>query len=457
MKKNYAGSKMDRCIHLGFKKWKSVFFNGILPFILLISFGFVSVVLGQQQTVTGTITDSSNGETLPGVNILIKGSNIGTVSDLDGTYRLNVPSEEAVLVFSFVGFLTEEIPVRNQQVINVNLNPDQSDLEEVVVVGYGTRKKTSVTSAISKLENVKLDQIPEGRLENALAGRMAGVSVSNNRNRPGDAPAIRVRGVGSISAGNEPLVVIDGFPGGDLGQLNMNDVESIEVLKDASSTAIYGSRGAGGVILVTTKRGSSGRPDLKINSYFGVSRAMLHDDWMTGDEWYGYLERYQNREFAWAGGDTSIPIWGDPRRPLTYQVNPLAKDLPQTIWQDEITQTATIQNHNISLAGGTDNATYYISGTYLDEEGVLKTSSYKKFSFRANVDVKVNESISLGMELSPSYSKRRIAGSNMVSLVKYPPFVSPEQMEGRYPRTYDYIPTGHSGQASPYVYLYGTE
>ncbi|MEX2512064.1 MAG: TonB-dependent receptor [Cyclobacteriaceae bacterium] len=457
MKKNYAGSKMSLSFHLGIRKWKSVFFNGFLPFILLMSFGFVSVALGQQQTVTGTITDSSNGETLPGVNILIKGSNMGTVSDLDGTFRLNVPNEGAVLVFSFVGFLTEEIPVRNQQVINVNLNPDQSDLEEVVVIGYGTRKKSSVTSAISKLENVKLDQLPEGRLENALAGRMAGVSVSNNRNRPGDAPAIRVRGLGSISAGNEPLVVIDGFPGGDLGQLNMNDVESIEVLKDASSTAIYGSRGAGGVILVTTKRGSSGKPDLKINSFFGVSKAMLHDDWMTGDEWYGYLERYQNREFAWAGGDTSIPIWGDPRRPLTYQVNPLAKDLPQTIWQDEITQTATIQNHNISLAGGTDNATYYISGTYLDEEGVLKTSSYKKYSFRANVDVKVNESISLGMELSPSYSKRRIAGSNMVSLVKYPPFVSPELMDGRYPRTYDYIPTGHSGQASPYVYLYGTE
>jgi TonB-linked SusC/RagA family outer membrane protein len=391
------------------------------------------------------------------VNILVQGTNLGTVSDLDGNYRLGVPGQESVLVFSFVGYEKEEISVGNQQILNVKLTPDQSDLEEVVVIGYGTRRKTSVTSSISKLENAGLEELPESRLENVLAGRLAGVNVSNSRNIPGEAPSIRVRGLGSISAGNEPLVVIDGFPGGNLGQLNMNDVESIEVLKDASSTAIYGSRGAGGVILVTTKRGVTGKPELNLNSYYGIAQAHLHDDWMTGDEWYEYLTKYQNREFAWAGGDPSIPIWGDPRRPLTYQVNPLAKDLPQTIWQEEITRTATIQNHNISLGGGSENTQYYVSGTYLDEEGILKTASYKRFSFRANVDIKVSEVISFGMELNPSYSKRRIAGSNMVSLVKYPPFVSPEPVDGKYPRTFDYIPTGHSGQASPYVYLYGTE
>src|SRR5690606_24774335 len=240
-------------------------------------------------------------------------------------------------------------------------------------------------------------------------------------------------------------------------QLNMNDVESIEVLKDASSTAIYGSRGASGVILVTTKRGKSGKPELNLHSYYGVAQAILHDDWMTGDEWYDYLTKYQNREFAWAGGDTSLPIFGDPRRPVTYQVNPLAKELPQTIWQDEILQTASIQNHNLSISGGNDNTKYFISGTIMDEEGVLKTSFFKRYSFRANVDLKITELISMGFELNPSYSRRRIAGSNMVSLVKYPPFVSPHLENGKYPRTYDYIPTGHSGQASPYVYLYGTE
>jgi TonB-linked SusC/RagA family outer membrane protein len=436
-------------------------FTFCLSICFLFLFYFSSPFIGfsQQagQTISGTITDSSTGETLPGVNILVKGTGIGTVSDMDGKYRLEVPGQAATLVYSFVGYQTQELAVANQQVIDVNLSPDQSDLQEVVVIGYGTRKKTSVTSSISQLENTNLDQLPESRLENVLAGRLAGVNVSNSRNRPGDAPSIRVRGLGSISAGNDPLVVIDGFPGGDLGQLNMNDIESIEVLKDASSTAIYGSRGASGVILVTTKRGKSGKPELNLNSYYGVAQAILHDDWMTGDEWYGYLTKYQNREFAWAGGDTSIPIFGDPRRPVTYQVNPLAKDLPQTIWQDEITQTASIQNHNLSISGGNETTQYYVSGTYLDEEGVLKTSSYKRYSFRANVDMKITELISMGFELNPSYSKRRLAGSNMVSLVKYPPFVSPHMENGKYPRTYDYIPTGHSGQASPYVFLYGTE
>lgn len=425
----------------------------------LLYFAVLPYAVGQQTTkqITGIVSDASTGESIPGVNILVKGTGIGTVTDLAGSYRIEFQGQDASLVFSFVGYQTQQFVVGNQQVINVSLAPEQSDLQEVVVIGYGTRKKTSVTSSISQLENKKLDQLPESRLENVLAGRLAGVNVSNSRNRPGDAPSIRVRGLGSISAGNDPLVVIDGFPGGNLGQLNMNDVESIEVLKDASSTAIYGSRGASGVILVTTKRGKSGKPELNLNSYYGVAKAMLHDDWMTGDEWYGYLTKYQNREFAWAGGDTSIPIFGDPRRPVTYQVNPLAKDLPQTIWQDEITQTASIQNHNLSIAGGNENTRYYLSGTYLEEEGILKTSSYKRYSFRANVDTKITELISMGFELSPSYSKRRLAGSNMVSLVKYPPFVSPNMIDGKYPRTYDYIPSGHSGQASPYVYLHGTE
>lgn len=407
--------------------------------------------------ISGKISDRSTGESLPGVNILVKDTGIGTVSDVEGSYEITVPENASVLIFSFVGYETQEVLIGNQQTIQVSMNPEQSDLEEVVVIGYGTRKKSSVTSAISQLENTNLDQLPETRLENVLAGRLAGVHVSNNRNRPGEAPAITVRGLGSISAGNDPLVVIDGFPGGNLGQLNMNDVESIEVLKDASSTAIYGSRGASGVILVTTKRGKSGKPELNLHSYYGISNAIVHDDWMVGDEWYDYLTKYQNREFAWAGGDTSLPIFGDPRRPVTYQVNPLAKELPQTIWQDEILQTASIQNHNLSISGGNDNTKYFISGTIMDEEGVLKTSFFKRYSFRANVDLQITELISMGFELNPSYSRRRIAGSNMVSLVKYPPFVSPHLENGKYPRTYDYIPTGHSGQASPYVYLYGTE
>jgi len=409
-----------------------------------------------QVVIQGTVKDKE-GQTLSGVSVKLKGSTTGTTTDLDGRFSLNAPNANGTLLFSFVGFHSEEITLDGKRELSVVLQDDTENLDEVVVIGYGTRKRSSLTSSISKIENVKLDQVPNARIENVLAGRIAGVNISNSRNVPGAAPAIRIRGLGSISAGNDPLVVIDGFPGGSLAQLNMNDVESVEVLKDASSTAIYGSRGASGVILVTTKRGETNQPELKINSYYGFAKAIVHDDWLTGQEWYDYLTKYQNREFAWTGGDTSIPIFGDPRRLLTFQVNPLAKDLPQTIWQDEILQTAPIQNYNLSVGGGNNIARYYVSGTFASEDGVVKTAGYKQYSVRANVDVKVSDVITLGMELSPSYNKRRIAGSNMVSLVKYPPFVSPNIVDGKYPRASYYIPTGHSGQQSPYTFLYGTE
>jgi TonB-linked SusC/RagA family outer membrane protein len=407
--------------------------------------------------ISGNVKDQATGAAMPGVNVLLRNTTVGTVTDVNGNYNIRVNNANDVLVFSFIGYAPQEVAVNGRSEVNVSLVEDIQSLSEVVVVGYGTKQRTSVTSSISKIENTNLNQVPNARLENTLAGRMAGVHVTNGRNRPGEAPEIRVRGLGSISAGNDPLVVIDGFPGGNLSQLNMNDIESIEVLKDASSTAIYGSRGASGVILVTTKRGKSGKTELKMNHYFGFSKAMAHDDWLVGEEWYNYLVKYQNREFAWTGGDTSLPMFGDPARPVTFQVNPLTKELPQVIWQDEVLQTASIQSYNLSLGGGSENVRYYVSGTYTDEQGTLKTSSFKQYVVRANMDVRVNKVISLGLEMSPSYSKRRIAGSDMVSLVKYPPFVGTEKLNGRFPRTADYIPTGHSGQASPYSFLYGRE
>jgi len=431
----------------------------LLSICLMLIAVFVSAhaVLAQGRTVSGTVTEAG-GEGLPGVNIMIKGTGSGTVTDVNGKYSVEVSSENDVLVFSFVGYLTQEMTVGNQRIINVELPVSQAALDEIVVIGYGTRKKSSVTSSVTRLENRGLEQIPDSRVENVLAGRLAGVNISNARSRPGEAPNIRVRGLGSISAGNNPLIVVDGFPGGDLGTLNMNDVESIEVLKDASAAAIYGSRGASGVILVTTKRGKEGKTSLNVNSYFGISKAMLFNDWLTGKEWYDYLARYQNREFVWAGGDPKLPMFGDAARPDAYKVNPLTYELPQTIWQDEVMQTGRMQSYNVSASGGSDKGKYYVSGVYQDEEGSMKTANYRKIGVRANVDMKINSFINMGMELSPSYTKRRLAGSNMVNLVKYPPFVSPQRLQsGKYPRTADYIPFGHSGQASPYVYLYGTE
>lgn len=408
----------------------------------------------QPVSVSGTVTDVS-GQPLIGVNIAVEGSNQGTATDFDGRFELNDIAENAILIISYIGYKTQRIPLNNRSTLTIILEEDTQTLDEVVVVGYGTQKKSSLTGAIAKIDNKTLDQMPTGRIENTLAGKMAGVSILNNRNIPGAAPLIRIRGAGSIDAGNSPLVVIDGFPGGDLGQLNMNDVESIEVLKDASAAAIYGSRAAGGVVIITTKRGS-GKPTLNFNAYYGISSPLLHDDWLTGEEWYDYLVKYQNREFAWAGGDVSLPMFGDPRRPASYQVNPLTYELPQTIWQDEITKNAPIANYNLSIGGGQGKTRYYVSASMKNEEGNILTAGYEQYSLRANLDAEINDRINVGFELSPSYSKTRTAGSNMVSLVKYPPFVAPLDENGKYPRTQDYIPKGHSGQASPYVYLYGT-
>ena len=407
----------------------------------------------QGRTISGAVSNEQQ-EPLQGVKVQVRGSDKATSTDDGGRFTLEVGPED-VLVFTYIGYETTERSVGQQTQLDVVMTESVSELDEVVVVGYGTVKKSSVTAAISKVENKNLDQMPAGRPERALVGRMAGVSISDARSTPGAAPIIRIRGAGSISASNDPLVVIDGFPGGSLANINMNDVQSIEVLKDASSSAIYGSRGAGGVILVTTKRGS-GKARLNVDAYAGFSSPILHDDWLMGKEWYDYLVKYQNREFAWSGGDVSLPMYGDARRPVTYQVSPLTYELPQTNWQNEITQNAPIQNYNLSISGSKEDTKYYVSAAYKDEVGNVKTAGYKQYGLRANIDAKINDVVSMGAELSPNYNTRRIAGSDMVSLVKYPSFVPPVDETGKYPRTQDYIATGHSGQASPYTFLYGT-
>src|SRR5690554_1935066 len=428
-----------------------------LTLLFLLIFGSVSFAQqNNQRTVSGSITDSSTGETLPGVNIIIQGTNTGTTSDIDGTFNLEVPGPESVLIFSFVGYVDEEITVGNQNSVQVSLTPDLSDLEEFVVVGYGTVRKSSVTSAISKIENDKLDQIPAGRAETALVGRMAGVSISTSRNTPGAAPIIRIRGAGSISASNNPLIVIDGFAGGDLANVNMNDVESIEVLKDASSAAIYGSRGAGGVIIVTTKKGRSGKAQFNINSYVGVSNAITHDDWIYGQEFYDYQARYKNRDFVREGGDPTIPLWGDDRRPATYRVNPIIKEGNYN-WEDILLNPAPIQNYNISVSGGNDNVNYYLSGTIKDEQGTLLNTWYKSYAFRANVEAKINSVVTAGLMMSFNFSRRRTSPVSMEAIVKTSPFVSPEKNpDGSYPRPLDYWGTSVSGQVSPLATLHGT-
>ncbi|GGH03263.1 SusC/RagA family TonB-linked outer membrane protein [Parapedobacter pyrenivorans] len=415
----------------------------------------VKIENGSQQTVSGTVRDDT-GTALEGVSVTVKRTGSGVATDAAGKFALEGVEPTDALVFRSIGYQDLEVEVAGKTTVDAVMEADVAGLDEVVVVGYGTQRKSSVTAAISKVENKNLDQIPVGRPELALVGRLAGVNISNTRSNPGSAPTIRVRGSGSISASNDPLVVIDGFPGGSMSSVNMNDVASIEVLKDASSAAIYGSRGSGGVIIITTKKGTVGKPQLQLNAYAGVAEALGHDDWISGDEFHDYVARYMNREYAWQGGDVSIPLWGDDRRPPNFRVNPVIRE-GNYIWEDILLRPAPMQNYSLSVRGGTDNVTYYVSGTYRDEQGTLLTTGYKTYAFRANVDAKLAPGINVGIMVSPNWADRRTSPVTMEAIVKTSPFVSPEPYpDGTYPRPLDYWGNSVSGQTSPLATLYGT-
>jgi len=415
----------------------------------------VKIENGAQQTVSGVVRDAT-GAVLEGVSVTVKRTGSGVATDAAGRFTLEGVEPNDMLVFRSVGYRDLEIGISGRTAVDVVLETDIAGLDEVVVVGYGTQRKSSVTAAISKVDNKILDQVPVGRPELALVGRLAGVNISNTRSRPGEAPIIRVRGAGSISASNDPLVVIDGFPGGSMSSVNMNDVESIEVLKDASSAAIYGSRGSGGVIIITTKKGRTGQPQLQLNAYAGVSEAIGHDDWISGDEFHDYIARYMNRELAWQEGDVSLPLWGDERRPPNFRVNPVIRE-GNYIWEDILLRPAPMQNYNLSVRGGTDKVTYYFSGTYRDEQGTLLETGYKTYAFRANVDAKLAPGINVGIMVSPNWADRRTSPVSMEAIVKTSPFVSPEPYaDGTYPRPLDYWGNSVSAQTSPLATLYGT-
>ncbi|GAA4320072.1 TonB-dependent receptor [Compostibacter hankyongensis] len=416
----------------------------------------VSAGAARAQTISGTVRSAEKKEPLSGVTIQVKGAANGTTTDMNGRYSLSGVKPSDSLSFSSVGFQKETVSVNGRTQLDISLSAEASSLDQLVVIGYGREKKSSLTAAISRVENDILDQIPTGRIENALAGRLAGVNISNTVSSPGATPIIRIRGLGSISASNNPLVVIDGFPGGSLANINMNDVASIEVLKDASSAAIYGSRGSGGVIIVTTKSGRTGKPKLSFNAFYGSANAIGHHDWITGQEFYDYQVRYKNRDFANAGGDVSLPVWGDDRRPATYQVNPVIKE-GNTIWEDVLLNPAPIQNYHLSLSGGTENVRYYVSGGLKDEQGTLINTWYKTYSVRAKVDVKINNVVSAGFLINPEFSKRRTSPVTMEAIAKMPPFLSPKKNpDGTYPKPLDYWGTSVSAGVSPLAVLYGT-
>ncbi|WP_282041777.1 SusC/RagA family TonB-linked outer membrane protein [Winogradskyella flava] len=339
-----------------------------IPILVFTLFGFA---LNAQQTVTGKVTSASDGMSLPGVNIVVKGTTQGASTDLDGMYSINVPSQESILVFSYLGFTTQEIAVGSRTEINVALADDAAQLNEIVVVGYGSRKKSDLTGAVSSVNSKELTAFPLLDASQALQGRAAGVVVqSNNGGEPGAPINIQIRGNTSIGASSNPLIVVDGFVGAVFPQ--PADIASMEILKDASATAIYGSRGANGVVLVTTKKGSKGKLTVEINSNYSTQNTTNELDLLNADQFAAYQTTLNS---GYTQGDAN------------------------TDWQDLLYRNGSTQNHQFSFSGGSEKVNFYASTNYFKQEGVIVNSEFERISFLANVDAEVTDKLKLGMNL----------------------------------------------------------
>jgi TonB-linked SusC/RagA family outer membrane protein len=408
--------------------------NGCRKWLLVPLLCFVAQFAYAQSSITGTVTDATTGEALAGTTIQVKGTNVGATSDASGKYQIALPASGKVLVFSFIGYQPLEIAVGNRSVVDAKLSSSDNALSEVIVVGYGVQNRRDVTTSIGSVKARDLANQPVASFDQALAAKIAGVQVTQTSGAPGAALSVRVRGTGSISAGNDPLYVVDGIPlsrdtkfatGGTstqfpdnpinvLSTLNTDDIESIEVLKDASAAAIYGSRGSNGVVLLTTKRGKEGKTVVSYDSFVGVQQVSKKIDMLNAYE-YAQLS-YEAKNNAYIdrnptgkptdSNDIRNKGVGAPSTLIQPEIVPYLSGTPgltNTDWQDAIFRSAPIQNHTISISGGKENVKFYVSGNYLDQRGVVINSGFKRYSARANVDVKSGR-LTVGANLNPTYS-----------------------------------------------------
>ena len=362
----------------------------------------VTASADQQLTVSGVVKDTG-GEPLPGVSVVIKGTTQGTITDFDGKYSVpNVPSD-AILQFSFVGMKAQEVSVNGQATIDIVMTEETIGLEEVVAIGYGTVKKSDLTGSVASVKSEDLNQGAISSVDQAMQGRIAGVQVTQASNEPGGGLSIRVRGASSVNASSEPLYVIDGLPidnseglaGGNaalvsdnnnaknpLNSLNPNDIQSIEILKDASATAIYGSRGANGVVLITTKMGTRGIK-FSYDGYAGVQTVAKKIDILDTEAYINIINDLSQEQ-----GEGVV-----------FSSEDIARIGAGTNWQDEIYQVAPIQSHNLSMSGGVAKTKYYVSLNYFDQQGVVKETGVKRYIARLNLNQEINDKLNFGCKL----------------------------------------------------------
>ena len=348
---------------------------------------FFNSVNAQDRTVSGIIVDQEDNLPLSGVSVLVKGTSVGTTTDPYGKFTVTLPAGKNQLEISYAGYQKQTISAE-KGAVNLKLSKDLAELTQVQVVGYGVQKKSDLTGSISSIKGSDLRQIATQRVDQAIQGRAAGVFVLNTDGQPGGNTTIRVRGMNSINGGNNALIVVDGLQGGNLNSLNPNDIESIEILKDASATAIYGAQGANGVVLITTRLGKKGKPVIGYNYTFGISELRKKLDVMSAAD---YAKTINASVMTGNGsGATPVPIFTDAQISAYEQKG-------GTDWQDEIYRTAAMHNHELSISGGTDNLKYLVSGGYLDQDGILVNSGYKRFSLRTNILADINDWASFGL------------------------------------------------------------
>ena len=418
-------------------------------------------------TVTGTVTEE-NGQPLPGATVVEKGTTNGSVTDASGKYTLQVTDENAVLMFSFVGYLPEEIPVNGRSLIDLTLFPDITSLQEIVVVGYGTQNKKDVSGAISSVRTDELGEMPLIGVDQLLTGQAAGVQISQSNAAPGGALRVNIRGSVSVTSGQQPLYVLDGYPisvgnnqmSNPLNNINPNDIESIEILKDASASAIYGSRASNGVVIITTKKGKAGKTQFDLDFYTGIQQVERKVDVLNAREFATlYAESRNNGYIDFFGGQgAQITDDNDTRSALgagnntLYLIDPSLADPSQfgegTDWQDEIFRNAPITNIQLSARGGTDKTRYYLSGGYFDQQGVVIESGFQRYSFNANLESDVAEKVTLGFNINTAYTDSEIVnaegswheGGVVTSALMMPPTMSVFDDEGNYQDLRDVYP-----------------
>lgn len=429
-------NKQSNILH----RWYASIGRGLSGLLAVLLLQAVCITLSAQnvRTVSGMVKDAT-GEPLIGVSVTVPGTGSGTVTDADGHYRISLPEGKTQLTFSYVGFDAQTVNAAGKNTIDITLREDNKLLDEVVVVGYGVQRKRDVTTAITGIRASDMKDKPLTSMAEAMVGRMPGVQVTQGTGAPGSALEIKVRGVGTITAGTAPLYVVDGVPLSkeQLNTFNMNDVESIEVLKDASSAAIYGSRGSNGVVMITTKKGNDSRVTVNYNGYYGLQSVSKKIDMMNAYEYADLVKDARNNSYTDKMESINRQRASQSLSPLGYSINddnaarlintgtdyntiiPVEilpylngeKGLTDTDWQDEIFRTAIIQNHSLSVAGGNTRTKYYASLDYLNQEGVIINSDFTRYSGRFNLDV--SEGIfKFGLALNPSVTIKNAVNSD---------------------------------------------